>query len=229
MVVDKAQGTPSPSLAEEQRQLTRSRIRRAAMQVVARRGFDATVEEIARVSGVSPRTIFRHYATQDTLIVATVKDMIAAVGQRPIEGLPSDSEDLDGWLDGLAFTIHTRTAEIVGEAFWDLHSPSLEASDALAEVAVMRRESRLKGVHYLAAHAWTTAGGKGEPPEGLVLAFALNFSAFTTQALMIDFDLTPAQIGAVTADILKVLLRSAVDAQDPTQNDGEIDLEVRET
>ena len=60
MVVDKAQGTPSPSLAEEQRQLTRSRIRRAAMQVVARRGFDATVEEIARVSGVSPRTIFRH-------------------------------------------------------------------------------------------------------------------------------------------------------------------------
>jgi AcrR family transcriptional regulator len=199
------------------------------MQVVARRGFDATVEEIARVSGVSSRTIFRHYATQDTLIVATVKDMIAAVGQRPIEGLPSDSEDLDGWLDGLAFTIHTRTAEIMGEAFWDLHSPSLDASDALAEVAVLRREFRLKGVQYLAAHAWVAAGGKGDPPEELVLAFALNFSAFTTQALMIDFDLTPAQIGVLTSDILKVLLRSAVDSQASAQGDDQIDGEVAET
>ena len=227
--MDKSEGQPPSTLAGEQQQLTRRRIAQAAMEVVARRGFDATVEEIARVSGVSPRTIFRHYATQDSLIVATVKDMIAAVGQRPIEGLPSDSEDLDGWLDGLAFTIHTRTAEIVGEAFWDLHSPSLEVSDALAEVAVLRREFRLKGVHYLAAHAWTGAGGKGDPPEELVLAFAVNFSAFTTQALMIDFDLTPAQIGTVTAGILKVLLRSAVEAQDSAQGDHEIDDEVGES
>ena len=40
----------------------------------------------------------------------------------------------------------------------------------------------------------------GEPPEDLVLAFALNFSAFTTQALMVDFDQTPSQIGVLTAD-----------------------------
>jgi hypothetical protein len=47
----------------------------------------------------------------------------------------------------------------------------------------------------------------------LALAFALNFSAFTTQALMVDFDQTPAQIGALTADIFKALLRGAVEAQ----------------
>ena len=41
------------------------------------------------------------------------------------------------------------------------------------------------------------------PPR---LAFALNFSAFTTKALMVDFDRTPAQIGALTAEILKVML-----------------------
>ena len=193
------------------------------MQVVARRGFDATVDEIARVSGVSPRTIFRHYATQDSLIVATVKDMIAAVGQRPIEGLPSDKVDLDGWLEGLALTIHTRSAEIVGEAFWDIHAARLDGSEALAEVAALRRESRLKGVRYLVSHAWVAAGGKGEPPEALTLAFALNFSAFTTQALMIDFDLTPAQIATLTADILKVLLRRAVQAQDSDRHDDDGD------
>ncbi len=219
--------TPSPSLAEEQRQLTRSRIRRAAMEVVAQRGFDATVEEIARVSGVSPRTIFRHYATQDSLIVATVKDMIAAVGQRPIEGLPSDKDDLDGWLDGLALTIHTRTAEIVGVAFWDIHDPSLEASETLAEVAALRREFRLKGVRHLVKRAWVGAGGVGAPPQELELAFALNFSAFTTQALMIDFDLSPAQIGALTSNILKVLLRRAVQAQNSAQDDDAGDSGVR--
>ena len=42
------------SLAEERRELTHSRIRQAAMEVVAQRGFDATVEEIAERSGVAP-------------------------------------------------------------------------------------------------------------------------------------------------------------------------------
>jgi len=44
-----------------------------------------------------------------------------------------------------------------------------------------------------------------------MLAFALNFSAFTTQALMVDFDQTPAQIGVLTADILTTLLRRSVE------------------
>jgi AcrR family transcriptional regulator len=186
------------------------------MEVVARRGFDATVEEIARVSGVSPRTIFRHYATQGSLIVATVKDMFEACGHRPIEGLPSPADDLDGWLDGLAVTIHIRNAEIIGEAFWDLHAPHLEESETLAEVAVLRRDARLSGVRHLAALAWQTAGGMGNPPEGLTSAFALNFSAFATQALMIDFDQTPTQIGELTADIVKMVLWRAVHAQHST-------------
>ena len=48
-----------------------------------------------------------------------------------------------------------------------------------------------------------------------MLAFALNFSAFTTQALMIDFDQTPAQIGVLTAQLLRTILRNAVDAHCP--------------
>jgi AcrR family transcriptional regulator len=212
LAMDKPDPRPPPSLIEEQRELTRSRIRHAAMEVVARRGFDATVDEIARVSGVSPRTIFRHYASRDRLIVSTVKDMFDACG-RPMEGVPGPSDDVDGWIEGLGRTIHTRNAEILGESFWDIHAPSRNASAVLSEVDALRRESRVRGVHYLAILAWQKAGGTGEPPDALVSAFALNFSAFTTQALMVDFDQTPAQIGALTADILKELLRRAVDAQ----------------
>jgi AcrR family transcriptional regulator len=204
--------SPPPSLAEEQGQLTRARIRRAAIKVVARDGFNATVQEIARESGVSPRTIFRHYATQERLILATVQDMFEAVGQRPIEGLPAPTEDFAGWLEFLSVTIHSRNAEIIGNAFWDLHAPDHDASEVQADVAALRRVSRIRGVHYVAALAWRTAGGEGEVPAALESAFALNFSTFATQALMIDFDQTPAQIGVLTADILMCLLRHAVEA-----------------
>jgi len=139
------------------------------MEVVARQGFDATVAEIAEASGVSPRTIFRHYASHDQLILATVKDMCEACGRKPIEGLPSPTDDLDGWIEGVALTIHTRNAEIFGEAFWDIHAPSRNASGVLAEVDALRHESRTRGVQFLASLAWRKAGGTGEPPQDLVL------------------------------------------------------------
>jgi AcrR family transcriptional regulator len=227
MASDQVLGAPLSSLAEEQSQLTRSRIRQAAMEVVARRGFDATVADIADVSGVSARTIFRHYKSHDRLIAETVRDMFEASGRYPdvgsprdvddlaswIESLPQQVADVDGWLEALAVTIHTRMAEVFGGAFWDIYAPPRPGSEALAEVAELCRVYRLRGMHYMAALAWRSAGGVGEPPEDLTLAFALHLSAHSTQALMADFDQTPAKIGALTADILRTLLRRAVQAQ----------------
>ena len=40
-----------------------------------------------------------------------------------------------------------------------------------------------------------------------------NLSVFTTQALIVDFDRDPDQIGALTAEILKMLLGQALEAQ----------------
>ena len=207
-MVDNPQGHPPPSLAEEQQQLTRSRIRQATREVVARRGFNVTVDEIAQLSGVSPRTIYRHYATHDRLIAATVKDMYLGW----IEDLPLPGDDLDSWIEDLAVTVHTRTAHVVGAAFWDIHAPRADASEVLSEMDAERREVRVRGMQTLVKVVWRMAGGTGEPPEDLVLAFALYLSAFATQALMVDFHQTPAEIGALTADILKILLWRAVDA-----------------
>ncbi len=198
------------------------------MEVVARRGFDATVEEIAQLSRVSPRTIFRHYLSHDQLIVATVKDMYEASGRRPIEGLPVPTEDFDGWLEGLALTIHTRNAEIIGEAFWDIHAPNPNASEVLSEVPMLRREYRVRGVRYLVTLAWRTAGGTGDPPEALTLAFALNFSAFATHALMIDFDQTPAEVAELTAEILRIALASALQDQRSTEGPRAAEMELED-
>lgn len=212
--VQQSERQPTPSPAEDQRDDTRSRIRRAAMDVVARRGFDATVLEIAQSSGVSPRTVFRHYASHDELIVATVRDIFEACG-RPAQEL---GDDVDAWLEQMAQTIHTRNIDILGDAFWDIHSPSSRASEVLSEVNALRRESRLRGVNYLATIAWHAAGGIDDPPAELVLAFGLYFSAFATQALTIDFNEAPTRIGTLTADILKTLLWRGV--RDQQARDG---------
>ncbi len=199
------------------------------MEVVAQRGFNATVDEIAQVSGVSPRTIFRHYLSHDRLIAETVRDMFEASGRYPdegsprhvddlptwIDGLPQQVDDVDSWLEALAVTVHTRMAEVFGTAFWDIYAPPRPGSEALAEVAELCRVYRVRGMQYMVGLAWRSAGGAGEPPESLTLAFALHLSAHSTQALMADFNQTPAQIGAVTADILKTLLHRAVQAQRP--------------
>ncbi len=191
------------------------------MEVVARRGFDATVEEIAQVSGVSPRTIFRHYETHDRLIAATVKDMFEACGlprlvddfESWIEGIIQSVDNLDGWIEELALIFHTRSASIFGAAFWDICAPRPNTSDVLSEVDELRRDYRIRGMSDLVNLVWQSAGGAGTPPVDLVMAFALNLSVFTTQALMVDFERTPAQIGVLTADIIKALLWRAVEAQ----------------
>jgi hypothetical protein len=68
-------------------------------------------------------------------------------------------------------------------------------------------------VRYLANLAWERAGGIGDVPEDLVSTVALNFSAFATQALMIDYECTPARIGVLTADIVKLMLSCSLDEQ----------------
>jgi AcrR family transcriptional regulator len=198
-------------LATEHRELAQARIRSAAREVIARRGFDATIEEIAEASGVSPRTIFRHFPSHDLLIAAGVKEMFAGLA-RPIEGLPDSATDLGGWLEGLSLEIHTRLATILGRAFWDIRAPEPHNPDTLAQTLESQR-LRLQWVLSTAAEAWRGAGGTGEPPQQVIDLFALFLSAFTTQALATEFGRTPQQTAALTAATLQIVLAAAVEAQ----------------
>jgi AcrR family transcriptional regulator len=179
--------------------------------VIARRGFDATIEEIAEASGVSPRTIFRHFPSHDLLIAEGVKEMFADLAQ-PIEGLPDPDTDLVGWLEGLSLEIHSRLATILGRAFWDIRAPEPHNPDTLAQTVESQR-LRLRWVLSTAAQAWHGAGGTGDPPQHVIELFGLFLSAFTTQALATEFGNTPQQTAAMTASTLLVVLVAAVEAQ----------------
>ncbi len=211
--------TPQPSLTEEHSQLTQSRIRQAAMQVVARRGFEATVLEIAELSGVSPRTIFRRYKSQSALIAATLQDMFEA-GNRPIDGLPQPSDDLDGWLGVLTLTLHTRGVQIFGVVIWDLlQGPGAALPAAISEIIEAQVVFRRHAVQHFTEVAWQAAGGKGQAPDSLASEFTVQLSPFTTRTLMLERDQTPAQIAALSADVLKTLLERAVDERNQAHPD----------
>ncbi len=201
------------SLAEEQRDLARTRIRRAAQAVLAERGFRATIEEIAAAAGVSSRTVFRHYAGHDQLIAEAVAGIYDELGQ-PISDLPDPNVDLHGWLAVLSLTAHTRNAKILGRAFWDVRNPDPDVSPAILDALAEQWPKRRRWMNYIVKRSWEAAGGEGSPPRSLVEAFSLQFSAFTTQALAVEFGHTPEQSASLATSILTVTLASAVELRD---------------
>ena len=91
--------------------------------------------------------------------------------------------------------------------------PSSPASAVLAEVDAVRRDYRLREMSYGVNLAWKAAGGVEEPPKDLVLGFARQSVRVHHPGAHRRFGQTPDQIGALTAEILKMLLRRAVEAQ----------------
>src|ERR1700710_1355553 len=67
-------------LRERKKQRTRATLIEAAADLCLRQGFDnTTVDQIAAVADVSPRTFSRYFATKDAVIIALIDDMVDAI------------------------------------------------------------------------------------------------------------------------------------------------------
>ncbi|KJS53943.1 TetR family transcriptional regulator [Streptomyces rubellomurinus subsp. indigoferus] len=86
--------TPTASLAERKRQLVADELTRAALGLLAQKGFDAvTVDEIAACAGMSKRTFFRYFASKEDVVVQFLAGlgagMRAELASRPAGEPPS--------------------------------------------------------------------------------------------------------------------------------------------
>lgn len=186
---------------------SRSRILRAARQVLAERGLSTTVDDVAERAGVSRRTVFRQFETRERLIA----EAYAAGVERYTEQLPTDGpgDDPTEWLRRLLRVVH-RLNSGNGRIYWELALTEQDLTGDLAAVAADRRRRRKRAATRVATAMWTARGGAGAPPAWLIDAFAIHLSAFSTAALSVDFGRRPDDVAEVSARVLLAALDEAL-------------------
>jgi AcrR family transcriptional regulator len=187
---------------------SRNRILRAARAVLAARGLDTTVDDVAELAGMNRRTVFRHFESRDRLLAAAVRDGIRSYEEHLGPG-PSQVDDLDSWLTAALVTVHRLNARH-GRIYWELAGLGSALEPEMAAAAEERRVGREQLVRRFTAALWRGAGGQGRPPRWLGDACAVQLSAFATRALAGDFGRDPEAIGLVCAKTLAAAARAAV-------------------
>jgi AcrR family transcriptional regulator len=131
----------STGLRERKKQQTREAIHRAAMQLFAERGFDATtIADIAAAADVAPRTFFSYFATKEEVVFTgfetTFATLESALLERPA-GMTA-LQALRAWIPSAAHKQHDFEAEQL-EARLIREAPAVAA----CELQNMRRVERL--------------------------------------------------------------------------------------
>jgi AcrR family transcriptional regulator len=124
---------------EEKKQETRERLQASAFALFEQRGYDGTkVEDIARVAGVSPRTVYRYFPTKAELVYwdtqANIESLQALIAARPVEEPPYVA--LRAAMIDFAPRIDTTVTVARGQliaADPTLYRYSLEVRDQIAE------------------------------------------------------------------------------------------------
>jgi AcrR family transcriptional regulator len=159
-------------LQERKRDLVREAIARAAWDLFAAEGYEAsTVADIARAAGVSRRTFFRYFSSKEDVVVGTsdalAEDLLAAFA-----GRPPDEPPLAAIREALTSVVEARLAE-PGEARAIVRL--LRESRTLRR-ALLERHARMEERLAALLAARTGADLRRDPTPALL--------AFVTRALL---------------------------------------------
>lgn len=208
---DSSRGLASarPSLRDDSRERAHSRIIQGALAGIAASGLDVTVDEVAERSGVSRRTVFRHFANHSELIAATLVELQVVLAEN-IPGPPAPGVAVEAWLLETIAAMHRLQRALIGNAFWDLYSGRASLSTEVAEQVATAFRVRMGFAARIATDAWEALGGEGAPPAFVIDAFGMYISGFVVNAMASYSD---DELAAFSARVLLLVLTDALAKQ----------------
>ena len=143
---------PPVSLRERKKAATRRLLRRAALELVAERGFgNVTVEDIAEAADVSPRTFFNYFPSKEAALFGGEPDRAAGLRDRVARLSPgAPAVQVLG-------AVLAQDAEVVAA---ELRSLGGDPADWLRRMKVARTDPHLRAAQ--AAHMATIERAIGE-------------------------------------------------------------------
>jgi AcrR family transcriptional regulator len=109
--------SPPAALAAEPRAMradarrNRERVIAAARRVMARKGLDTQMEEIARIAKVGVGTVYRHFPTKDELVEALARDRFERLAELANEALEED-QPWDAFCDFMRACARVQTEDL---------------------------------------------------------------------------------------------------------------------
>ena len=194
-----------PSALIEER---RERVLDKAESVLAERGVDVTMNEIATACGVGRRTLFRYFTTKEELVAAAVARSYARLTGEVFEEHVIEADNPNELIRAVLTKTHAVAAEM-GRAHWQVAADP-ESHGELGDAIAARQQARAAYVQSFCNRLWVLAGESGEPPSWLVDSFGLLESLFAYEALRRDFGRSDSEIIETTTHLMQVALGAAV-------------------
>jgi len=180
------------SLREQQAEVARQRILAAVAELLERDGAEElTMPQVAEVSGISLRTVYRYYPTREQLLEAAGRWIGAELLR---QGYPQS-------LDDVADTFEPACRE------FDRH-PGLVRAMALSQLGRQarqrRRNERLRAIRKALEEEVGGLSERERRQAEAVLAYLHNMLAYTT--LREEHDLSGEEIGAALGWAIRTLV-----------------------
>ena len=156
----------------------------AARRLVIEQGLEVTMDQIAAATGVSRRTLFRHFASRERVIVEAFTAGMDGYAHQ----LPPFSGDRDSWLKQTCLAAH-RLNTGSGPGFWALtYRTDLPAE--LRELETTRRARQRSAAKNVARTLWRASGRHSLPPPTLTACVLAHICPYFTGAVVIEGDQT---------------------------------------
>ena len=193
----------------------RFKVLRATRRLIAKKGLDISMDDVADAAGIARRTLFRHVDSRDSLVADALSSALDWYDARLGHSTQVDLADkpLDEWISDLALS--TMQIQIdAGRGLWQLAAtPDQELPLELATVNKRRRTTRRTSTAATAAIIWQRAGGTGACPLLVVDATAIVMSSFTTRSMTEDFGLDVTAVAHSIGTILATVVSAQVALQ----------------